>query len=591
MRMRLAHRAQGTELVPARSIGPGDALPAGAARAEIYRGEESAARWVIEVVGPIATKASSWADLHAALDEHRIIYEARGSGAVIVVDGITVKASTCRAASRTRLEKRLGAFQPRSEGVGHQPSRDNQSADAVSHSLRPAPGTDPALFGLARRQEMAASSARSAYDAAYLMLNLAPLLKSAVVGPAPRAAPSARSLAMSAGQPLPRLAPIRQPSHGANLIGLLGLDHAALQADLYRVVAERRSPRVRGKGDEVLAQDPDRLMQLTPRPMAEIAMGWKAMERAGGPGATVHLSPISTNRHHVVLSGLAKSQVDDLVASGFAPALVLDKSDGSHEVVLTTPNEGRPYELAALAKVSEDLRFSLGVARCPYGLRIDDPDHPDTAVPNADGSTRRVYAQILTATGVICQKLGQRLALWIGMFARRYGLGAASQLGRGSRSDSAEQHADAPVYWAHRADLLARWQGRWPDPSRIDTLIARRLRGTGHGEQAVAELITACAPTVPRIGRHVWPGYGRRAAAHAFRGDAEDSCWAFDRASPEMCLEVEKAARKREKTIKPKSILVPALAVVLPPPVRASGKAKANEKRGTKRGNGNGNER
>ncbi|MGU3559423.1 hypothetical protein [Methylobacterium radiotolerans] len=588
--MRLAHRAQRTELVLARSIGPGDALPAGAARAEIYRGEESAARRVIEVVGPIATKASSWADLHAALDEHRIIYEARGSGAVIVVDGITVKASTCRAASRTRLEKRLGAFEPRSKGVGHQPSPDNQSADAVSHSLRPAPGTDPALFGLARRQEMAASSARSAYDAAYPMLNFAPLLKSAVVGPAPRAAPSARSLAMSAGQPLPRLAPIRQPSHSASLIGLLGLYHAALQADLYRVVAERRSPRVRGKGDEVLAQDPDRLMQLTPRPMAEIAIGWKAMERAGGPGATVHLSPISTDRHHVVLSGLAKSQVDDLVASGFAPALVLNKSDGSHEVVLTTPNEGRPYELAALAEVSEDLRFSLGVARSPYGLRIDDPDHPDTAVRDADGSARRVYAQILTATGSICQKLGQRLALWIGMFARRYGLGPASQLGRGSRSDSAEQHADAPVYWAHRANLLARWQGRWPDPSRIDTLIARRLRGTGHGEQAVAELITACAPTVPRIGRHVWPGYGRRAAAHAFRGDAQDSCWAFDRASPEMWLELERAARKRKKANKSKSIPVAAPAVTLPPLVRAPGKAKASEKRGIRRGSGNGNE-
>lgn len=590
IRMRLAHRAQGTKLVLARRIGPGDALPAGAARAEIYRGEESAARRVIEVVGPIATKASSWAALHAALDEHQIIYEAKGSGAVIVVDGIRVKASTCRAASRTRLEKRLGAFEPRSKGVGHQPSPDNQSADAVLHSLRPAPGTDPALFGLARRQEMAASSARSAYDDAYPMLNFAPLLKAAVVGPAPRAAPSARSLAMRAGQPLPRLAPIRQPSHGASVTGPLELYHAALQADLYRVVTERRSPRARGKGDEVFAQDPDLLRQLTPCPMAEIALGWKAMERAGGPGAKVHLSPISTDRHHLMLSGLAKAQVDALVASGFAPALVLDKSDGSHEVVLTTPNEGRPYEQAALAEASEDLRFSLGVARSPYGLRIDDPDHPDTAVRNADGSARRVYAQILTATGAMCQRLGQRLALWIGNFARRYGLGPASQLDRGPSSDGEEQHADAPVYWAHRADLLARWQGRWPDPSRIDALIARRLRGTGHGEEAVATLITACAPMVPRIGRHAWTGYGRRAAGHAFRGDAQDSCWAFDRASPEMWLELERAARKREEANKPKSIPVAAPAVTLPPLVRASGKAKASEKRGVRRGSGNGNE-
>lgn len=587
--MRLAHRATGTEWALARTVMPGDALPAGAARAEIYRGEESAARQVIEIVGPVVTQASSWAGLHAALAEHGIAYEAKGSGAIIVVDGIAVKASTCRAASRTRLEKRLGPFLPRPNSVDTSSGADRPNMAAVASSARPAPGIDPDLFALSRQELMAASTARSAYEATYPMLNFAPVLKAAVVGPAPHAAPNARIMAKRSGKPLPRLAPMRRLSKsGTNLTGLLGRYHAALQADLYRVVAERPRLRDPDENDKVLAQGPDRLMQLTPRPIAEVAAAWTTLEQAGGSGSAFHLMPVSADRHHVLLSGLNDWQVASLQASAFAPALVLHKSDGLHEVALSTPNGNRPYEMAALAEASEDLRLSLGVAHNPYGLRIDDPDHPKTALRGAVGHTGRVYAQILTDTGGSCASLGRRLAHWIAAFTRRFGLGAASRLGLGLKLDGAAQHAEAPMYWAHRGDLLARWQGRWPDPSRIDALIARRLRGTGHGEDAVAALITACAPLVPRIGRHAWTGYGRRAAEYAFRDDANESCWSFDRASPAMWLELEQSVRKREEAMKPKPPVVPVLQDVSPaePPPRRKAGAGTTDK--AKRGGGRG---
>ena len=598
VRMRLAHRATGSEAALARSIVPGDALPAGAARAEVYRGEESAARRVIEVVSPIVAQVSSWAGLHAALAQHGITYEAKGSGAIIVVDGIPVKASTCRAASRTRLEQRLGPFRPGPETGETRPPTDRRRLPAAASSPRPAPGVDPDLFAFARRTEREANAARSAYDAAYPMLSFAPLLKAAVAGPAPPAAPSARTLAKRTGKTLPRLAPLQRPGGGGtNVTGLLGLYHAALQADRYRVVAER--PRLHGGSDQDPGLDRDRLMQLTPRPMAEVALGWTALEQAAGSGRAVHLRPISDDRHHVVLSGLGIEQVARLQASGFAPALVLHKGDGLHEVVLTTPNAGRPYEQAAMAEASEDLRLTLGVARSPYGLRIDDPDHPEAARPGAEGSPRRIYAQILTDTGATCEKLGRLIGHWIGVFARRFGLGPGSRLGRGLKTDGtepdgAQPNSDAPLYWAHRADLLARWQGRWPDPSRVDALIARRLRGTGHREDAVAALITACAPAVPRIGRHAWPGYGWRAAAHAFRDDAVETGRAFDRTSPAMWLELEQAVRKREQAVRPKPLsasdplLVPVLPEMMPltPPKRPGVRVGTTNKgqQGSRRG-------
>ncbi|WP_373325223.1 hypothetical protein [Methylorubrum thiocyanatum] len=39
----------------------------------------------------------SWADLHTSLAEHGVAYAAKGSGAVFIVNGIVLKASTCRA--------------------------------------------------------------------------------------------------------------------------------------------------------------------------------------------------------------------------------------------------------------------------------------------------------------------------------------------------------------------------------------------------------------------------------------------------------------------------------------------------------------
>ncbi|MGA4555372.1 hypothetical protein, partial [Methylorubrum aminovorans] len=411
-------------------------------------------------------------------------------------------------------------------------------------------------------------------------------------GPAPRAAPSARTLARRIGKPLPRLAPVRQPeASGSNLSGLLALYHAGMQAECYRVVAERTRSPASSDQDGRHRPVPDRLVQLTPRPMVGIAAGRSALEQAAGRDSAIYLTPFSDERHHVVLSGARLEDVGRLQAAGFAPALVLDRRDGLYEVVLTAPNRNRPYEGAALAEAREHLRLSLGLGRTRFGLRIDAAERPGTALPGTERHAPRIYAQIVTATGSTCERLGRLISHFIGVFARRFGLGPGSRLGRGADPDDGTPHADAALYWAHRADLLARWQGRWPDPSRVDALIARRLRSTGHSEAAVAALVTACAPGVPRIGRRAWTGYGRRAAAHAFRDEA-DSGWAFDRATPAMWAELEQAvkARARPDEPKPTPSPVPPFAgpVPLPPSEAKLGatRRKASNGRGDPEGPG-----
>lgn len=89
-----------------------------AQRAEAFSGEASAQRIAIERCAPVIEAAQSWAQLHAALAPLGARYAPRGSGAVIQVGDVVIKASAAgRACSLGALQKRLGDFEPAPEGL------------------------------------------------------------------------------------------------------------------------------------------------------------------------------------------------------------------------------------------------------------------------------------------------------------------------------------------------------------------------------------------------------------------------------------------------------------------------------------------
>ncbi len=328
VRLRETYRATACTETLARRFDPGDVLPAGAARTEIYRGSESVARRVIDVVAPIVASARSWTDLHRALAAEGIVYASKGSGAVLIVDGRAVKASTCRAASLAKLQARLGLFEPgpnMSDAPGHH-HRDGQRIG----SARAAPGTDPNLFRRAQQAEREAAQARERYDDHFPQLNGTPLLKSLLVGPKPLAASSARMLAKHAGRPLPKLAGLRRPAAPeAEPSRSLVSYHDALQASRYRLVAVRRETELSDLRMQSAkpAGKPDRIIQLTPRPLACIATALPSF-LAVCSNRTIHLAPVDEQRHHIILPDLDPSMLNRLQRR-FAPSLVLARGSSS----------------------------------------------------------------------------------------------------------------------------------------------------------------------------------------------------------------------------------------------------------------------
>lgn len=80
---------------------------------EIRLGEKSAQSVGIENAGPVIKSAKSWAELHGGLQQMGMKFEKKGSGAIIWIGDIPVKASSVdRSASMSVLIKRLGEFKP-----------------------------------------------------------------------------------------------------------------------------------------------------------------------------------------------------------------------------------------------------------------------------------------------------------------------------------------------------------------------------------------------------------------------------------------------------------------------------------------------
>ena len=83
---------------------------------EAHAAVKSAERICQETAAQIIREAKSWNELHASLADQGIAFERKGSGAVLTVSDIAVKASKAgRDLSLSKLETRFGEYQPRSE--------------------------------------------------------------------------------------------------------------------------------------------------------------------------------------------------------------------------------------------------------------------------------------------------------------------------------------------------------------------------------------------------------------------------------------------------------------------------------------------
>jgi hypothetical protein len=69
----------------------------------------------------------------------------------------------------------------------------------------------------------------------------------------------------------------------------------------------------------------------------------------------------------------------------------------------------------------------------------------------------------------------------------------------------------------HHRDVLKRQRGGEVDLSRVDSMIAVRMRVTGHDQAAIKSAIRQCAPVARQRGEgRNWDGYAQRSARYPY---------------------------------------------------------------------------
>ena len=548
-------------------------------------GEKSAQRIAQERGHGIIKNAKSWAELHEKLAGVGLRFEKKGSGAIIFVGDIAVKASSVdRAFSMGKLCKRLGDFEegtyPDDPGkIAPEPvsSVNLKEWKAYQEAFAGSPGkTETAenaeLARMKERHRMERERALSRLARYGLpVLNIARHCLMAQQRAERRSLCSGRNKARG-GKPrfeawlrtqgLSRQAerwryraaweqarhtpPAPQrAAQGAETMRELEDFRSyadAVNAERYRVTCIRMDED--GKKTFILDKKGGMTRGFSPD---ELEAHMPELLRFQRRGENIYYTPLSDDRHHILIDDMNRESLKKLQEDGFRPAVVLESSPGNYQCLLTIPRLGTEFDRDVGNRLTERLNREYGdkkLCGCIHPHRAPGFENRKPKHRRENGSFPQV--KLLFAERREC---GKALAL-----ARRIDHEYAEAVEKRKTEQRRFTMPDvrpgdpASAYYAHLENI--RRHLSIEDYSRVDAMIALRLRSNGHSRESVEETIRACAPTirVSQTGRN-WQRYAERTADYAF-GPAGDRDMLRNERYRELWKRVEKRDSKSGMRLK-----------------------------------------
>lgn len=519
---------------------------------EAETGEKSALRIAQERGYEIIKNAKSWEELHEGLKKVGLRYEKKGSGAIIWVGETAVKPSSVdRAFSMGKLCKRLGDFQegnypeekPKIEAepleevepeIWQQYLKEKEECEQekltakaekynrytrlkekqkrerreklakiaifglpmlniARHSLKMKHDGEKRILG-SRLKKKFPKRPKLRFKAWLLMRGKALIL---------RLKRQKRQIRHTPPPSVP-IKPIPTPQEEAFL------KYAqAVNADRYRVTAIRVDPDgsrkvmiLDKKDGQTRGFTPDELVAKMPEILA-----------LRSRGENIYYTPLSEDRHHILIDDMTAESLIQLQKDGYKPAAVIESSPGNFQCVLTVPKFHGNFDREIANRLSLILNKRYGAPKLSGAIhphRAPDFENRKAKHQRPDGSFP--VSQLRYAVKQDCQKAvveARRIEQELEKHKQ-----AKPQLAPGySRTP---QMGAQSAYFAHFENI--RTHLTIDDFSRVDAMIALRMRANGHSEGEVIEAIRDCAPTI-REGaakRRDWKKYAERTAAYAF---------------------------------------------------------------------------
>ncbi len=450
--------AKGEVVKRQRDIPAPVAVPTARRDMEQYTGEKSAIRQAKEEAPKLLREARSWSELHTKLATKGMRYEKTGSGATIFVGEVGVKASSVdRQSSLAKLEARLGPYTP----------RDPKLAIAPRDATQPLVKRVNPQWERYRDEQLVA---RKAFKAQQQQLGQLHKQQRDALRDAQRAE---RERAFKGrdwqGAGLARDA----------LRSVLGAEHAKQKLDLR----------------DQQQQERERLRAARTAPSMSFEQWLREQQTSRGPD---HATAWRWRESEPGMIGPGTRSAEDLRA--YSAQL----RPGSRSVSYV--RDGAPPGAPA--------------AFIDFGPRVDVHELRADSVLAAMQLGAQKHGGKITISGTEAfEKLAIELAVRhrIQITNPELQPAIAAEQARQKQERGAPSRADAPstrfvearapeaqrldgplqgkaLYDMHRQHTLA-IEGRPADASRIDAMIASRLRVTGHGQDEVVQLVAAHSPT------------------------------------------------------------------------------------------------
>ena len=520
---------------------------------ECARGEKSAQRIAQERGHGIIGNAKSWEELHQKLDGAGLRFEQKGSGAILFVGDMAVKASSVdRAFSMKKLCKKLGEFVPGKylgvpekiapepvSSVNFEEWKEYQAEYAGTPENGKKPEKNFELFRIKNRHREERKIALSQLKKFGLpVLNIArhclKVQQAEEVRVLRKKTPKkrigksrfetwlrSRGLNVQAErwrhraglEAAQKTAPPEQQQEKAvqnDSPEWAAFERyaAAVNAERYRVTSIKMDADG-GKKTFILDKKDGATRGFSPD---ELAARMPEMLRLQQRGENLYYTPLSEEKHHILIDDMTAASLEKLQKDGFMPAVILESSPGNFQCLLTIPKLRSGFDRDVGNRLTERLNRLYGdkkLSGCIHPHRAPGFENRKPKHRREDGGFPQV--RLLYAERRECSR-ALELARQID---HEYAEAAKEQRERPRAVFSGRPGDPAAAYYAHLDNIRKHLD--IDDYSRVDAMIALRMRSNGHSRADVAEAVRICAPTIreAQAGRN-WQRYAERTAEYAF---------------------------------------------------------------------------
>ena len=186
------------------------------------------------------------------------------------------------------------------------------------------------------------------------------------------------------------------------------------------------------------------------------------------------------------------------IRDGYRPAVVLESSPGNYQAIITVPKLGTAHDKDVGNRLSDALNREYGDPKLSGAIhphrapgyenrkpkhQREDGSYPEVRLLKAE---RRECVKALALSSQIDAEYQRQAALKAQQPERSK---AKARLGACSGQRQRDRR-----YQRHYRDVIKRQRGGEVDLSRVDSMIAVRMRVTGHDQAAIEGAIRQCAP-------------------------------------------------------------------------------------------------